>query len=565
MANVKRKSRNTGGLNAAIIDIGHAFQTTLEVEQLVPKILRKAVEYIGAEGGSIWLLSENKESLACTFATGPKSEQLLGMSLGIGEGIAGWVTQTQKTVLIADAQTDPRWASRFDEHLEMVTQTLACVPLIANGNSLGALELVNKKGDQAFDEKDQERLMALAGLAGLAIYNAQLFEKERRHRERQELLQAIGPLLHESLDLDRLLAQILDQVSIHLKAKATSVWLVDDKDNAVVCQVATGDVAEQVIDMSVPLGKGIVGLVASTGESTMVANAQDDPRATARNVDAITGFVTRSLLTVPLLRKGRCLGAIQVVNKVNPEELFTPFDQEMLEQLANSAAFAIENARLYNELEQSYSETLEALIHALDLKDQETQFHSRRVVEFTVLLAKTMHVDPDEIVHVRRAALLHDIGKMSIPDSILQKTGPLTAEERILLEDHPRYAFEMMAGIPFLAKAADIVLASHERYDGKGYPRGLSGEQIPLGARLFAVADTFDAMTSDRPYRKSQSYDVAMAEISWQSGKQFDPQVVDAFLSISVDEWMAIRERVAAEGIDRLEVIAALVESKFEQ
>jgi len=360
-----------------------------------------------------------------------------------------------------------------------------------------------------------------------------------------------------------LLAQILDQVSIHLKAKATSVWLVDEKNNAVVCHVATGDVAEQVIDMSVPLGKGIVGLVAASGESTMVANAQDDPRA-SRNVDAVTGFVTRSLLTVPLLRKGRCLGAIQVVNKVNPNELFTPFDQEMLEQLANSAAFAIENARLYNELEQSYSETLAALIQALDLKDQETQFHSRRVVEYTVLLANTMHVDAEEIIHIRRAALLHDIGKMSIPDSILQKAGPLTPEERKLLENHPRYAFEMMAGIPFLAIAADIVLASHERYDGQGYPRGLSGEQIPLGARLFAVADTFDAMTSDRPYRKSQPNDVAVAEISWQSGKQFDPQVVDAFLSISMDEWLALRERVTVEGIDRLEIIAALVESKFE-
>ncbi len=196
------------------------------------------------------------------------------------------------------------------------------------------------------------------------------------------------------------------------------------------------------------------------------------------------------------------------------------------------------------ELENSYDYTLEALGSALDLKDAETEGHCQRVTAFTISIAKAMGVDENQLRHIARGAFLHDIGKMGIPDSILRKPGPLTEEERAVMRQHCEIGYQMLQRIPFLKEAAQIVLAHQERYDGKGYPRGLKGEEIPLGARIFAVADTLDAMISDRPYRKALPLDVAKEEIRTHAGTQFDPKVVEVFLSMPDAHWQELREKV---------------------
>lgn len=196
------------------------------------------------------------------------------------------------------------------------------------------------------------------------------------------------------------------------------------------------------------------------------------------------------------------------------------------------------------DLERSYDITLEAMGDALDLRDQETEGHSKRVTAYTVTLARAMGLDPDEVRVISRGAFLHDIGKIATPDNILLKPGRLNSEETAIMREHCERGYEMVRKIPFLREAAEIVYAHQEQYDGTGYPRGLRGEEIPLGARIFAIADTLDAMTSDRPYRKGTSVSAAIAEITRCAGTQFDPQIVEVFRSLPPESWLELRAQI---------------------
>ncbi len=200
----------------------------------------------------------------------------------------------------------------------------------------------------------------------------------------------------------------------------------------------------------------------------------------------------------------------------------------------------------FDQLEQSYDDTLEALGSALDLRDAETEGHCQRVTAFTIEIARAVPVPDPYLLVLARAAFLHDIGKMAIPDSILSKPGPLNNDEKTVMRTHCQRGYDVLARIPFLRGASEIVLAHQEFYDGTGYPRGLRGEQIPLGARIFSVADALDAMISDRPYRKALPMSHAREEIRRCAGTQFDPKIVEVFLAIPEQRWLELRENVAS-------------------
>jgi cyclic di-GMP phosphodiesterase len=213
-----------------------------------------------------------------------------------------------------------------------------------------------------------------------------------------------------------------------------------------------------------------------------------------------------------------------------------------LEEMVAKRTAQLQDALL--RIEQTYDETLEALGAALDLRDTETEGHSRRVSLYCLELARRIQCNDEQVKQIARGSYLHDIGKIGIPDSILLKPSKLTPDERVKMEAHAQIGFELVSRIAFLAPAAEIVLTHQERYDGTGYPEGLKGEQIPLGARIFAIADTLDAMTSDRPYRKALPFSAAVQEITRESGRQFDPEVVKAFLSVPEETWKDIRAKV---------------------
>jgi putative nucleotidyltransferase with HDIG domain len=218
--------------------------------------------------------------------------------------------------------------------------------------------------------------------------------------------------------------------------------------------------------------------------------------------------------------------------------------QSFLELRVQEQTADLRNA--LNSLENTYSYTLEALITALDAREHETQRHSKRVSEYTLIIARELDVPEREIVDIDRGSLLHDIGKIGVSDNILLKPAKLTEEEWVEIRKHPGIGYQILKGIDFLEEAAKLVLQHHEKFDGTGYPQGLVGEDILLGARIFAVVDTFDAMTSDRPYRKALSYQIAREEIVRFSGRQFDPRIVQIFLSIPEEKWLKTRASVQA-------------------
>jgi HD-GYP domain-containing protein (c-di-GMP phosphodiesterase class II) len=247
------------------------------------------------------------------------------------------------------------------------------------------------------------------------------------------------------------------------------------------------------------------------------------------------GFVT--YYGVPFIAKGQVKGVLEVFYRTP----FCPDGESLafLETLAGQVAIAIDNLSLLTDLQHSnlqlalaYDATIEGLSRALDLRDKETEGHTQRVAELTAQLARTMGMNDAELVHVRRGSLLHDMGKMGIPDSILLKTDQLTDEEWSIMHCHPQYAFDMFSPIEYLRPALDIPYCHHEKWDGTGYPRGLKGNEIPLPARLFAIVDVWDALTRERPYRQAWSKEKALAHIRKQAGKHFDPHVVEIFLNI---------------------------------
>jgi len=252
---------------------------------------------------------------------------------------------------------------------------------------------------------------------------------------------------------------------------------------------------------------------------------------------ALEGFST--YFGMPLVAKGTVRGVLEVFQRapLAPDDEWLDF----LETLAEQAAIAVDNSLLFADLQRSktdlelaYDTTLEGWSRALDLRDKETEGHTQRVTELTERLARTMGLAESELVHVRRGSLLHDIGKMGIPDSILLKEGPLTDDEWVKMRQHPLYAYELLAPIAYLRPALDIPYCHHEKWDGTGYPRGLSGELIPLAARIFAVVDVWDALRSDRPYRLAWPEEKVREHIRQLSGSHFDPQMVQAFLDLSL-------------------------------
>jgi putative nucleotidyltransferase with HDIG domain len=244
-----------------------------------------------------------------------------------------------------------------------------------------------------------------------------------------------------------------------------------------------------------------------------------------------------SYAALPLIAKGQIKGVLEVFHRTHRAlgEGWNSF----LETLADQAAIAIDGAQLFDHLQRSNSElalayeaTIEGWSRAMDLRDKETEGHTLRVTEMTIQLADAMGMDDAEIVHVRRGALLHDIGKIGVPDGILLKPGPLTDEEWVVMRSHPQLAYDMLAPISYLRPALDIPYCHHERWDGTGYPRGLKGEQIPLAARLFAVVDVWDALRSDRPYRTGWSEERTLEHIRSLAGSHFEPRAVDLFLQL---------------------------------
>lgn len=345
----------------------------------------------------------------------------------------------------------------------------------------------------------------------------------------------VGRTINSSLGLERVLEEVMDSL-IELMRAERGFLMLRESDGHLKERIARGIDHSNLDEESFKVSRTIVDKVVTTGEAILTTNAQEDPRF--ENQVSVAAYQLRSILCAPLKIKSRLIGVIYVDNRARAG-IFQERELGLITAFSDQAAVAIDNAQLFEdlkasneELQKAYKATLEGWVHALDLRDKETEGHTQRVTTLTERLARSMGVDEDDLVHIRRGALLHDIGKMAIPDSILLKPGPLTEEERELIKQHPVLAYQMLEKIEFLRPAIDIPRYHHEKWDGTGYPDGLRGESIPFAARIFPVIDVYDALVSNRPYRNALPSEEVREYIKADSGKHFDPQVVDAFMQM---------------------------------
>ena len=350
-----------------------------------------------------------------------------------------------------------------------------------------------------------------------------------RMLQKMERLMEINITLNSTLELAQVLDLIIANAVEMLECEAGSILLCNKEKDCLLFSASTSADSKTLAQISIPLTDSLAGAIFSKNLPLVVNNVDKDIRHNT-SVATQIHFHTHSLLGVPMRIQDRVIGVLEALNKKRGK--FTEEDVKILTAIASQAAVAIENAQLVEALQESYESTLEGWAAALDLRDKETEGHSQRVTWLAMELAQALGMSKEDVSYLRQGALLHDIGKMGVPDSILHKNGPLTEPEKAIMRQHPVNAYKMLYPITHLRPALDIPYSHHEKWDGSGYPDHLKGEEIPLSARIFTIIDVWDALRSNRPYRKAWSVKKTITYVQKQAGKDFDPNIVKRFVDI---------------------------------
>jgi HD-GYP domain-containing protein (c-di-GMP phosphodiesterase class II) len=425
------------------------------------------------------------------------------------------------------------------EQPEIENDTALEAPMRYGGEWIGALALTADKtnpAERAFTEADKRLLSLFASQAAGAIHSARLRKQTARQLDQLQALHLIDRAISSSFDLRTILNTVISQTITQLKVDAANILLYHPSLQTLDYIAGQGFNSHNIEKTHLRLGECLAGQAAFERRTTHSHNLPQDG-SKFRRTALLEGEKFLEYYAVPLIAKGEVKGVLEVFNRTP-----LPMDAEwldFLETLAGQAAIAINQTHLFEDLQRAnfeliaaYDATIEGWARAMDLRDRETENHTRRVTEMSVTLAKAMGIKDSELISIRRGALLHDIGKIGVPDNILLKEGALNAKEWEIMRQHPQFAYEMIKPIKYLRQSLDIPYCHHEKWDGTGYPRGLKGEQIPLAARIFAVVDVWDAVTIDRPYRAGWTKESAIQYIREQSAKHFDPRVVEVFLKI---------------------------------
>ena len=453
-----------------------------------------------------------------------------------GKGLQSEVIRTRKPLISNRFRKDLEEKVENVQNVETrgdITRSSLYAPMLSKERVIGVLNLQSFDEDY-FTESHKKLLSLIANNAAVAIENARLFQETQTRLARLKSLRAIDVAITSETQMEIILAIFFDELTSQLEVDAADVLLLNPETQMLEFTAGHGFLTDALQHTNLPFGQGYAGLAALERRLVHVEYLDKHKTDFLRSPHFVNeGFI--SYFGLPLISQDHIQGVLEVFlrNSFQPDEDWLNF----LDALAGQASIAIENARLLKELKisnedllKAYDDTILGWSLAMDLRDEETEDHTRRVTTLTLEIADEMGISEEEKIHMRRGALLHDIGKIGVPDHILLKPGKLTDEEWIIMRKHPVFARDMLAGVEYLRPAMDIPYAHHERWDGSGYPRGLKGIEIPLSARIFAIIDVYDALTSDRPYRKAWTSAETYAYIQEQAGIQFDPELVNIFL-----------------------------------
>lgn len=444
-----------------------------------------------------------------------------------GDGLTGWVIEHSEPVICKDLPHDPRY---IETDIGMKFGIYA--PIHAEGMTIGAIGVESEYID--FSPADLELLASLGDLIGMALNAVRNMELLGYRVHWLEQLYEAGTAVTLEASEDMIYYQLLDGAMEALSAEAGALMLYQKESNLLIPVAKRGWLTD-LVDPIAP-DTSLSGLVFSTGRSHISWELNQDVAILSPIREKIPD--DKRAIAVPILAESTVIGVFHLafstdvhINKdiVAVAELFASFTGTVLQRFELS----LQLQKSHDALKDAYDATLEGWSRAIGLRDDETASHGERVTSLAVAIGRKMNLSPEMMEALRRGALLHDIGKIGIPDRILLKQGSLSNEERTIMQTHPMLAYRLLQPIAFLKDAITIPYCHHERWDGTGYPQGLKGEEIPLLARIFAIADVYDAMTSDRPYRKALSHEDAVSYIQANAGSHFDPAVVKAFLALS--------------------------------
>jgi HD-GYP domain-containing protein (c-di-GMP phosphodiesterase class II) len=403
-----------------------------------------------------------------------------------------------------------------------------------------------KKKSKLKSDKNSSISEALMRIQGLEAEMSHVIREMHEKVRQLECLNDFSRLMNSSLDIEVVREKALEATCQLISCQSAALFLVDRQKGDLYSDFAIGENPEGLAKgVRLPIDdQTISGYVAMTGESVILNDVSNDARSWKKNREL---SAVRTLICVPLKTKNKMVGVLQAFNKLSSAPIrpsqhswpdFFENDQRLLETLGHQVAIALENSQLYTEIKKNFFETVEALAEAIEKKDHYTGGHTKRVVYYAMCISKYLQVSSEELEKIRLGAILHDVGKIGIEDKILKKNAPLDPEEWKVMQTHPELGYDIMRRVEGLRDVIGGMRYHHERWDGRGYPLGLKGEEIPLMARIISVADTYDAMVSTRPYRKGIEPKVAFDEILRHRGSQFDPLVVEAFIEAFEKEKM---------------------------
>lgn len=522
-----------------LYDAGLALNSVLEPKAQLEYLFKVAMETLNADRAEFQHFDPAVHKVTFELGLGYSSESLEEMhkmSIPVDEdrGLVGWVIKKRLPLNIPDLYADPRYII-IDPEL----RSGLLVPVIRDNQVLGVLSVFSKR-KEAFSSEHERLLLLFANQAAVAMENARLLEETQRRLHQVQAQWKIDKAIAGSPDIYNVLNVFLEQTTSQLGMDAAIVLLLDKQTGMLQYAAGRGFYTAALQTTNLKVGDSHAGQAAQEQRLITIPDLWKTKTGFLRS-PRFKSERFMAYYAVPLIAKEMVNGVLEIFHRAP----HVP-DQEWLDllgALADQAAIAIDSVNLFNSLHEAhenltlaYDATLEGWVRALDLRDKETEGHTKRVSKLCTLLAHAMGVGDDELVHMRRGALLHDIGKIGVPDNILHKPGPLTDQEWEIMHKHPLLANDLLAPISYLHKALEIPYCHHEKWDGSGYPRGLKGEQIPLSARIFTVIDVWDALNSDRPYRKAWPKEEARVYIQDQAGEHFDPQVVEVFLSLMDDD-----------------------------
>ena len=440
----------------------------------------------------------------------------------IKEGIIDWTLNNARPILLPD------W--KESDHLGAQPQhNFLLIPLLVNARKIGIIVILCSLSPQKIRQETFELLSLLGRQTAIILENSQLYSHmEHRINELSTLFKS-SEIINSSLELQQIMDLLLKLILKEVKSEYGFLLLREQKTGKLILQASKEISLSRIKEGSLSEKRGALGWVVKNGQPLIIDDYKKDVRF--QNSGEFLNLIPQAMLIVPLKAGKEIIGVLAIGNPLS-HSFYTGNDLNIAQSLANQAAIAVKNAYLYQDLQKSFLDAVAALVKAIEAKDKYTRGHSQRVTEHSLGIAKILGLSKEEMKVIKFCGLMHDIGKIGISDNILHNPSKLSPKEYEIIKGHSVMGEEIIQPVGFLKEGLPLIRHHHERYDGRGYPDGLKEKAIPLMARILAVADSFDAMTSDRPYRKALSPEESIKELKKESGTQFDPEIVKAFTTL---------------------------------